>query len=65
MHMMGRKYWVFIINLAIKNKVNFMDDTTLAVEGIDDVSIERRDGKHCLIKDVLYILEIKCKPSKY
>lgn len=59
-HMMGRKDWFVIINRAMKNKVKFTNDTTLAAEGISDVSIERMDGGNSLIKDVLYIPEINC-----
>lgn len=44
----------------MKNKVKFDDDTTLVVDGINDVFIMRRNDGHSLIKDVLYILRIKC-----
>lgn len=44
----------------MKNKVKFKDDTTLAHDWIDGVLIMRRDDGHSLIKDVLYILGIKC-----
>lgn len=37
-----------------------MDDNTLASKGIGDVSIKRKNGENSLIKDVFYILEIKC-----
>lgn len=59
-HMMGRKDWFVKTNRAMKNKVKFTDDTTLADDGIDDVLIMRRDDGHSLIKYVLYILGIKC-----
>lgn len=58
--MTGRKDWFVTINCAMKNKVKFADDTTLAVKGISDVSIKRGDGGHYLIKDVLNIIGIKC-----
>lgn len=44
----------------MKNKVKFMDDTTLVANGICDVLIMRRDGGHSLIIYVLYIKGIKC-----
>lgn len=44
----------------MKNKVKFKDDTTLATDGISDVLIMRMDDGHSLIKDVLYIIRIKC-----
>ncbi|XP_058731653.1 uncharacterized protein LOC131603368 [Vicia villosa] len=59
-HMTGRKDWFVKINQATKNEVKFADDTTLAVDGVGDVLIIRRDGGHSLIRDVLYIFEIKC-----
>lgn len=59
-HMRGRKDWFVKINRAMKNKVKFMDDTTLMVDDISDILIMGRDGGHYFIKDVLYILGIKC-----
>lgn len=59
MHMTGGD-WFITFNHAMKNKVKFADDTTLVAEGIGEVSIERRDGRHSLIKNVLYIPEINC-----
>ncbi|XP_050899794.1 uncharacterized protein LOC127106552 [Lathyrus oleraceus] len=59
-HSTGRKDWFIKINCAMKNKVKFADDTTLAVDEIDDVLIMRMDGGLSLIKDVLYILGIIC-----
>ncbi|XP_058775810.1 uncharacterized protein LOC131650087 [Vicia villosa] len=59
-HIIWRKGWFVTLNCAIKNKVKFAIDTTLAAEGISDVSIGRRDGRHSLIKDVLHIPIIKC-----
>lgn len=43
----------------MKNKVKFADDTTLAAEGISDVSIKRMDDGYSLINDVLYTPGIK------
>lgn len=54
--MSRRKDWSVTINYVMKNKVKFMDDVILTVEGISDVSIERMNGGDSLIKDVLYIL---------
>ncbi|XP_073224742.1 uncharacterized protein [Cicer arietinum] len=59
-HMTGRKDWFVKINQAMRSRVKFADDTTLAADGIGDVLIMRRDGGHSLIKDVLYIPGIKC-----
>ncbi|XP_004496842.1 uncharacterized protein [Cicer arietinum] len=54
-HMTRRKDWFVKINQATQSRVKFADDTTLAVDGVGDVLIMRRDGGHSLIKDVLYI----------
>lgn len=54
------KDWFIKVNQALKKKVKFVDDSTLAVEGIDDVSIKRMNGEHSLIKNVMYIQGIKC-----
>lgn len=58
--MTGRRDWYVKINHVVKNKVKFADDTTLAVDGNNDVLIMRRDGGHSFIKYVLYIPGIKC-----
>lgn len=54
-HMTEKNNWFVKINCAMKNKINFTDDTTLMVDGISDVLIIRRDGGYSLIKHVLYI----------
>ncbi|XP_050888669.1 uncharacterized protein LOC127093811 [Lathyrus oleraceus] len=59
-HMTGRKDWFVQINQAAESKVKFTDDTTLSAEGVGDVLIGKRNGGHSRIKDVLYILGIKC-----
>lgn len=59
-HMTGRKDLFVKIKCAMKNKVQFTDDTTLAVDEISVVLIMRRDDVHSLIKEVLYISGIKC-----
>ncbi|XP_058771127.1 uncharacterized protein LOC131644592 [Vicia villosa] len=59
-HMTGRRDWFVQINQVAKNKVKFTDDSTLMAEGVGDVLIEKKDGGHSMIKDVLYIPGIKC-----
>ncbi|XP_050890122.1 uncharacterized protein LOC127095484 [Lathyrus oleraceus] len=58
-HMTGRKDWFVKINRAMKKKVKFTNDTTLAAYGIGDVLIMRSDSGYSLIKYVLYFLGIK------
>lgn len=36
----------------MKNKLKFVDDNTLPLERIDDISINGNNGEHSLIKDV-------------
>lgn len=43
-----------------EKKVKFVDDNTLAIEGIGDVSTIRKNDEHSLILYFLYILGIKC-----
>ena len=58
--MKGRKALFVKINCAMKNKVQFTYDTTLAVDEISVVLIMRRDDGSSLIKDALYNPRIKC-----
>lgn len=53
------KDWFIKISQAMKNKVKFVDDNTLAAQGIGDVSIKRKNCEHSLIKDMLYTPRIK------
>ena len=43
----------------MKNMVKFVNDNTLAAEGIEDVMIMRKDGKRSVISNVLYIPGMK------
>ena len=58
-HMSGRKDWFVNIKPSMKNMVKFANDNTLAVEGVGDVLIMRKDGKRSVISNVLYIPGIK------
>lgn len=59
------KDWFVKFNEALKKRVKFADDNTLAAEGIGDVSFKRKNGDHSLIKDMLlYISGIKCNLLK-
>ncbi|MCI06951.1 hypothetical protein A2U01_0028013, partial [Trifolium medium] len=59
-HMTGRKDWFTSLKATQNNNVKFADNSSLAVQGIGDVSIKRRDGKCSVISGVLYIPGIKC-----
>ena len=51
--MSGRKDWFVNIKTSMKNMVKFANDNTLAVEGVDDVLIMRKDDKRSVISNVL------------
>ncbi|MCI17993.1 retrovirus-related pol polyprotein from transposon TNT 1-94, partial [Trifolium medium] len=58
--MTGRKDWFTSLKSTQNNNVKFADNSTLAVQGIGDVSIKRKDGKCSVISGVLYIPGMKC-----
>ena len=57
--MSGRKDWFVNIKPSMKDMVKFLNDNTLAAEGIGDVIIIRKDGKRSVIFNVLYIPRMK------
>jgi hypothetical protein len=59
-HMTGRKDWFVNLTSTQNNNVRFADDSIVAVKGVGDVSIKRKDGKLSLISNVLYIPGMKC-----
>ncbi|XP_058777925.1 uncharacterized protein LOC131652155 [Vicia villosa] len=59
-NMTRRQDYFVQINQVIKSRVKFTDDSTLAAVGVGDFLIEEKNGGHYMIKDVLYILGIKC-----
>src|ERR1043165_904544 len=59
LHMSGRKDWFVNLKPLMKNMVKFANDNTLAVEGIGDVMIMRKNGKRSVISNVLYIPGMK------
>ncbi|MCI74275.1 hypothetical protein A2U01_0095539, partial [Trifolium medium] len=58
--MTGRKDWFTSLKTTQNNNVKFADNSSLAVQGIRDVSIKRKDGKCSVISSVLYIPGMKC-----
>lgn len=57
--MTSRKDGLFNIIQSMKNKMEFVNDSILAAEGICDVLIIRKYGKQSLISNILYIPNIK------
>lgn len=58
--MTGRKNWFVKLNHSAKSKVKFVDDATLATEGVGDVLIKKKNDGHSMIKGILNIPGIKC-----
>lgn len=52
-HMIGHKDWLVNLDVSRKRKVKFADDSTLSVEGIDNVMIQRKYRKSTMISKVL------------
>ncbi|KAI5391631.1 hypothetical protein KIW84_076445 [Lathyrus oleraceus] len=56
-HMTGRKDWFVNMKPSMKSMVKFVNEITLAVEGIRDFLIMRKDGKRCCVTlSVLIVL---------
>lgn len=59
-HMTGRMVWLVDFDKSKKSKVKLADNSSLEVEGIDNIVIQRSNGVKAMIKDVLYVPGIKC-----
>ncbi|PNX94022.1 equilibrative nucleoside transporter 3-like protein [Trifolium pratense] len=59
-HMTGIKDWFTSLKATQNNNVKFADNRSLAVQGIRDVSIKRKDGECSVIFGVLYIPSMTC-----
>ncbi|CAJ2635289.1 unnamed protein product [Trifolium pratense] len=58
-HMTSHKDWLIEIDASRKSRVRFADDRTLQAEGIGKLVINRDDGKHVIMEDVLYVPGMK------
>lgn len=58
-HMSVRRDWLISFDESTKNKIRFVDDSTLKEEEIGKVLIKRKDGKKSFISDVLYVSGMK------
>ena len=58
-HMIGYKEWFVNIDDKMKNKIKFADNNFVTAEGIGKVMIQRKDGQHSFINDVLYVPNMK------
>nr|KYP32045.1 Retrovirus-related Pol polyprotein from transposon TNT 1-94 [Cajanus cajan] len=58
-HMTGHKEWFVSLDETAKSKVKFADHSSIDAEGIGKISIQRKDGKHSYISNVLYVPKMK------
>jgi len=58
-HMTDKKDWFINLDESKKSTLKFADDSKLSSQGSGKVMIKRRDGKHSLITNLLYVLGIK------
>lgn len=58
-HMTGHREWFVNLDDTVRSKVKFADDSTLTAAGIGKVLIQRKDGLHSYISDVLYVPGMK------
>nr|KYP59134.1 Retrovirus-related Pol polyprotein from transposon TNT 1-94 [Cajanus cajan] len=58
-HMTGHKEWFVSLDETTKSKLKFADHSSTDAEGIGKISIQRKDGKHSYISNVLYIPKMK------
>ncbi|WVZ24094.1 hypothetical protein V8G54_002638 [Vigna mungo] len=58
-HMTCNREWLVNFDDTKKSKVKFADDSTLKVEGMGDVVINRRSGSKAIISNVLFVPEMK------
>ncbi|XP_019447306.1 PREDICTED: uncharacterized protein LOC109350530 [Lupinus angustifolius] len=58
-HMTGHKEWFISLDETSKSKVKFADHSCIEAEGICDISIQRRDGNHSCIQNVLYVPKMR------
>ncbi|KAI5420943.1 hypothetical protein KIW84_044695 [Lathyrus oleraceus] len=58
--MTGQKIWLLDFNELKKRRVKLSDNSSLQVEGTDNIVIQRSNGAKALTKDVLYVPGMKC-----
>ncbi|CAJ2647891.1 unnamed protein product [Trifolium pratense] len=58
-HMTGHRDWLLEFDENFKSKVKFADDSTISVEGKGKVMVQRKNGNHTFVADVLYVPSMK------
>ncbi|XP_058727147.1 uncharacterized protein LOC131598579 [Vicia villosa] len=59
-HMTGQKEWLADFDEWKKSKVKLADNSSVQVEGTDNIVFQMSNGGKDMIKDVLYVHGIKC-----
>jgi len=55
----GHREWFVNIDDKVKSKIKFANNSSVIAEGIANVMIQRKDGQHSFINDVLYVPNMK------
>lgn len=58
-HVTGRKMWLANFDSSKKSKIKLANNSSLQAKGIGDIVIQRSIGGKAMIKDVLYVPEMK------
>ncbi|KHN35688.1 Retrovirus-related Pol polyprotein from transposon TNT 1-94, partial [Glycine soja] len=58
-HITRHREWFVNIDDKVKSKIKFADNSSVTAEGIGKVMIQRKDGHHSFINDVLYVPNMK------
>ncbi|XP_058762537.1 uncharacterized protein LOC131635917 [Vicia villosa] len=59
-HMTGQKVWLVDFDESKKSKVKLADNSSLQAKGIGNIVFQMSNGAKAMIKDVLYVLGMKC-----
>ncbi|KHN32584.1 hypothetical protein glysoja_045527, partial [Glycine soja] len=51
--------WFVNIDDKVKSKIKFANNSSVTAEGIRKLMIQRKDGQHSFINDVLYVPNMK------
>ncbi|PNX64933.1 hypothetical protein L195_g054278, partial [Trifolium pratense] len=58
-HMTGHRDWLLEFDDNFKSKVKFADDSAISVEGKGKVMVQRKNGNHTFVTDVLFVPTMK------
>lgn len=58
-HMLGQREWFVQLDESIRSRVKFADDNTLSAPRMGKVLIQKKNGDHSFIYDVLYVPGMK------